>query len=745
MRVSGELHFPTENGVKVIPLDGPRLTIGRGPENQLSIPSTVISRSHAELIRIGDDFVLRDVGSTNGSYINGQRITEQILQDGDTIRFGGHGPEAVFRLSMQPTGPMGVPTPPHEGAAEPLIASLTGKLGTAPEDICEKANLHRVLAEAHLNRGEIERAHELLRPYTDPQVLEALPAAFRATMLLWLGHVYLEQKEHALAIETLARSADLYQEVNDEMGIAWTHALRGHALISTSEFTAARDHLHRALPTARRSGNSRLRAEIHLLLGKADWKEGDFEGAKYNWQRAAQFIEESEDPILLGRVKLQQALLLYSEGKLKEALPAYQEAIEQLKLTGNPRLLLKGYSSLSRVLTRLGSWSATEKLLDKRLRLARENGLAKAEAVALTDLAELKLLRGDLAAAAAGIARAIERHGSTIYARTQRILGRIRRAEGQMEQAIEALEAGLTAARRRGAIEEQVLIGLELALLLAERGDFSAAHAQVEAAESATSLDPALQLMARALYTHGFIHSRENHLTEANRCFSQSLSIFQSIADPYRTALAHGAIGRLRIRQRRLESARAHLEEAQAIFARLGAAAELHEVEKQLSSTVLADVQGAMTSVLGPISSTAKLSLSHHLSGPLSIGETATPQRILIAIASDETAGILQRGLEVENYVVEHVRGGLEAFARALKKPSEYELLILDALLEHKSGFDICRELRKQKNETPVILLGGRQGLEDKIEALQAGADDFLSKRRLVFEELQAKVEALLR
>jgi DNA-binding response OmpR family regulator len=53
--------------------------------------------------------------------------------------------------------------------------------------------------------------------------------------------------------------------------------------------------------------------------------------------------------------------------------------------------------------------------------------------------------------------------------------------------------------------------------------------------------------------------------------------------------------------------------------------------------------------------------------------------------------------------------------------------------------------MRKSKRETPVILLGGRQGVEDKIEALQSGADDFLSKRNLVFEELMAKIDALLR
>ena len=121
------------------------------------------------------------------------------------------------------------------------------------------------------------------------------------------------------------------------------------------------------------------------------------------------------------------------------------------------------------------------------------------------------------------------------------------------------------------------------------------------------------------------------------------------------------------------------------------------------------------------------------------------PHRVLVAAASEELAGMLARGLEVENYAVDRVADGGAALARALARDGGYSCLLLDALLEHRSGFDVCRELRQHKIETPVILLGGRQGLEDKIEALQAGADDFLSKRNMAFEELMAKMEALLR
>jgi CheY-like chemotaxis protein len=194
--------------------------------------------------------------------------------------------------------------------------------------------------------------------------------------------------------------------------------------------------------------------------------------------------------------------------------------------------------------------------------------------------------------------------------------------------------------------------------------------------------------------------------------------------------------------QRRHESARAHLEEARGAFAKLGSMIEMRRVEARLSSSLLSGVQAAMTTVLSaPMNGTARLSLEHTLPA------TAVPamQKILVAVANEDLANLLKRGLEVENYFVERAQDGREALERVTEQSNAWRLLILDALLEHKSGFDICRELRKSKRETPVILLGGRQGVEDKIEALQSGADDFLSKRNLVFEELMAKIEALLR
>ena len=145
------------------------------------------------------------------------------------------------------------------------------------------------------------------------------------------------------------------------------------------------------------------------------------------------------------------------------------------------------------------------------------------------------------------------------------------------------------------------------------------------------------------------------------------------------------------------------------------------------------------------LSKTAFLSLARPAASKGATAMLPTAQIILLAIAQGELADLMARGLEAENYVVERVQNGKTALEMVVGKERNFSLLVLDALLEFKSGFDVCRDLRKIKLDTPVILLGSRHGIEDKIEALQAGADDFLSKRNLVFEELLAKMEALLR
>jgi len=98
--------------------------------------------------------------------------------------------------------------------------------------------------------------------------------------------------------------------------------------------------------------------------------------------------------------------------------------------------------------------------------------------------------------------------------------------------------------------------------------------------------------------------------------------------------------------------------------------------------------------------------------------------------------------LRSDGYTVETSGDGLEAQELAMSKP--FDLIILDVMLPSKNGFDICRHLRKNGVNSPILMLTARTELNNKVQGFKAGSDDYLTKP---FEtpELQARVEALLR
>jgi hypothetical protein len=79
----------TAAGTHVIPLESTQLTVGRGLNNDIILEDTRVSRHHAQLRYRGRRFWVSDLGSTNGTYVNGEQVEEQALRDGDVISLGG--------------------------------------------------------------------------------------------------------------------------------------------------------------------------------------------------------------------------------------------------------------------------------------------------------------------------------------------------------------------------------------------------------------------------------------------------------------------------------------------------------------------------------------------------------------------------------------------------------------------------------------------------------------------------------
>jgi two-component system copper resistance phosphate regulon response regulator CusR len=116
--------------------------------------------------------------------------------------------------------------------------------------------------------------------------------------------------------------------------------------------------------------------------------------------------------------------------------------------------------------------------------------------------------------------------------------------------------------------------------------------------------------------------------------------------------------------------------------------------------------------------------------------------RILVIEDEPKVADLVARGLREEGFAVDTAADGLIGEEMAMIQ--NYDLLILDRMLPGKEGSSICRDLRRRGNQTPVLLLTAKDTIADRVDGLNSGADDYMSKP-FAFEELLARVRALLR
>lgn len=116
--------------------------------------------------------------------------------------------------------------------------------------------------------------------------------------------------------------------------------------------------------------------------------------------------------------------------------------------------------------------------------------------------------------------------------------------------------------------------------------------------------------------------------------------------------------------------------------------------------------------------------------------------RILIAEDDEALSRFVQQGLQAENYAVEIAADGEQA--RQMATAQDFDLVILDLNLPRIDGVSVLRHLRLKKPSLPVLVLTQRTRVEDRVECLDTGADDYLPKP-FSFSELSARIRALVR
>ncbi|TSD66463.1 response regulator transcription factor [Inquilinus sp. KBS0705] len=108
----------------------------------------------------------------------------------------------------------------------------------------------------------------------------------------------------------------------------------------------------------------------------------------------------------------------------------------------------------------------------------------------------------------------------------------------------------------------------------------------------------------------------------------------------------------------------------------------------------------------------------------------------------DKVSAFIKKGLTEHKYGVDVFESGADALAALAQ--TDYNLVILDVMLPDMTGIEICRELRRQQPQVPVLMLSALGTIDDKVNGLHSGADDYLVKP-FHFNELLARIEALLR
>jgi DNA-binding response OmpR family regulator len=114
--------------------------------------------------------------------------------------------------------------------------------------------------------------------------------------------------------------------------------------------------------------------------------------------------------------------------------------------------------------------------------------------------------------------------------------------------------------------------------------------------------------------------------------------------------------------------------------------------------------------------------------------------RVLVVEDEKKTASFIRKALQAEGFAVDVCHNGDDGLAAARTAP--FDAIVLDIMLPGRDGWSLLRQLRERQNNTPILLLSARGEVNERVEGLNAGADDYLPKP-FVIAELVARVRAL--
>lgn len=116
--------------------------------------------------------------------------------------------------------------------------------------------------------------------------------------------------------------------------------------------------------------------------------------------------------------------------------------------------------------------------------------------------------------------------------------------------------------------------------------------------------------------------------------------------------------------------------------------------------------------------------------------------KVLVVEDEHRIASYIKKGLELKAWIVDTAFTGTDGFDLAATE--SYDVIVLDRMLPEMDGLELCKKLRNEQIHTPILMLTARSAVEERVEGLEAGADDYLGKP-FAFTELLARLKALAR
>ncbi|HEV8482980.1 MAG TPA: sigma 54-interacting transcriptional regulator [Blastocatellia bacterium] len=499
-----------------------------------------------------------------------------------------------------------------EDAVTEFRAALRIGTRSAEEEALVRCRLSEALEKRSLYREQLE----VVARYEKPQEFSRLSERLQMLMLIRLGWGYSLNDDIPRAIASFNQAMQIAERLSDAAGMGACSFGLGRAYRNFSEGRIARDHYSAALKHYRQTGDWRRLAESYINIGYITAYEGDYRSGVTSLNQALTIIGDKDEHDLLGRAYMYIAISYDHLGSTSRALESWEKCIDHFSRGGNATYLAVNRNNYADKLLWLGEWDRAEQMLQQSIDALRTLSPVNYGG-ALDTMAQLCLLRGDFEEADRLLAESLgvlssTRTGEWCEVSTRTTLGRCCLLKNHLDEAIGHFNRAIEICSRAGDARLIYSAQLLLADALLQKNDIDQGRAIVNGVRSAMHESPNMLTWGLMMRIQSKMEAADGFLSAAIQSLAQSTSSFEIRGNMYECAVNRVALARLLEKQHRLDEAIGEVEQARAVFERLGARSDEQQAADYLHSINSA---GAALGASASLSQPLVAGLTGHSSG----------------------------------------------------------------------------------------------------------------------------------